>query len=1162
MASFNEALSASLAYFAGNDIAAQKFISKYALHDGDDVLELTPDDMHRRLAREFARIEAKYANPMSEDEIYELLRDFRDVVAQGSPMSGIGNTKQFQSLSNCFVIKTPHDSYGGILQSDQEQVQIMKRRGGVGFDISSIRPKGLLTANAARTTDGIAVFMERFSNSCREVAQGGRRGALMLSISCHHPQIRDFIHIKEDLKKVTGANISIRLSDEFMHAVKDDRQVQLRFPVEKDVPHLMESMESARDLWDEMISAAHNSAEPGLLFWDTITSRSPADIYAAEGFESVSTNPCLTGDVNVAVADGRGNVPIKQLAEEGRDVPVYSCDEKGRIVVKTMRNPRLTGQKLPVFRVTIEGGHSFKATANHKMRMVNGTYKEVKDLTKGDQLHVAFRKKASLVDLTNGGIKNTAEKYYMLENASGKKSEHRLIWEYYNGVVPAGCVIHHKDFDSFNNRIENLVCMNAVEHRELHAARMRGDNNPMRRAQAEWSEEKWKSYSENMSYSTSGLKNGRAFKDVTDDDIRHAALELTKLLGHRFSRREWFEHCSKKNLPIGSKYRVKTFGSITALGTWAAISCGFEDVDVDPRLQRSRLKASSQGYETRITDNILEVLKVCEQCNVEFWQDYTHREIAFCGRGCSNLYLNKKTDVNLRRTETLNKTYSEKANVTKQKILDAYTALRFGLGHDPLQKEVYEECKKNSVAYRLGTKYGFKNWDEIKEAARVHNHRVISVEPAGEEDVYNGTVDDVHEFYISLSNGIYLANLNCGEVPLSPYDSCRLMIVNLFSFVEDPFTPSAKFSRERFKGVVVKAQRLMDDLVDLEIECVEKVIGKVQSDPEPDYIKRIELELWQKILQFARKGRRTGLGITGLGDMLAGLGIRYGSPESISFVEDVYKELTLSSYRSSAIMAKERGAFPIHDYERERAHPFMRQLFDADPELEEMVKLYGRRNIACNTTAPAGTVSLLTQTTSGIEPAFLLSYTRRSKVTENDKNAIVSFIDDMGDKWQEFEVFHHGFKRWMDVTGKGPDDVAESPYWKATSADLDWEAKIKVQAAAQKWIDHAVSNCLAGDTLIETSEGLKYLDELCDIVKPGEFVKIDGLIVKNHMMEMVEASHAYNNGIKPTMVVSLSNGLKLQATPNERVLVDFDGNHEWVFVEQLRPGMNIVTSNT
>lgn len=582
---YDEVRSASVDYFKGDELAAEVFAGKYALRDtSDNLLELTPADMHKRLAREFARIEAKYPNPLSEDEIYGLLSSWK-VVPQGSPMSAIGNQHQIQSLSNCFVIDSPQDSYGGILRADQEQAQIMKRRGGVGFDVSTIRPKGLHTTNAARTTDGIGVFMERFSNTCREVAQNGRRGALMLTISVHHPEIRTFINIKRDLKKVTGANISIRLSDEFMNAVKDDKQVQLRFPVEADAEHAIEEMIDAKQLWHEIIEAAWSSAEPGLLFWDTITNRGPADVYPA--YKSFSTNPC-------------------------------------------------------------------------------------------------------------------------------------------------------------------------------------------------------------------------------------------------------------------------------------------------------------------------------------------------------------------------------------------------------------------------------------------------------------------------------------GEITLSPYDSCRLLLVNLSAFVSDAFSPSAQFDYADFADTVVKAQRLMDDLVDLELEAIDKIIGKIEADPEPEDVKAIELKLWQKIKAAAVGGRRTGLGITALGDALAGINIVYGSDESVTTTGEIYKSLALNAYRSSVKMAAERGAFPVFDRKVEEGHPFIEQVMALDPKLKKSYKQHGRRNIALTTTAPAGSVSILTQTTSGCEPVFLLSYKRRRKITANDVNARVDFVDEMGDKWQEYTVYHHWFKRWMDVTGKT--DVSESPYARATSNDIDWVKKIDVQAAAQKWICHSISN--------------------------------------------------------------------------------------------------------
>jgi ribonucleoside-diphosphate reductase alpha chain len=599
MVSFDSAFKESLSYFNNDALAANVFVSKYALVDRDGNLhESTPDDMHRRLAREFARIEKKYPNSLTQNEIYLLFKDFQYVVPQGSPMSGIGNQYQIQSISNCFVIDAPHDSYGGILKADQELVQIAKRRGGVGFDISTIRPAGRSTGNCARTTDGIEVFMDRFSNSCREVAQNGRRGALMLTISVHHPQILDFIRIKKNLNRITGANISVRLSDEFLNAVQNEAEYELRWPVNSENPEVSYCTDAVK-IWNEIISAAHACAEPGLLFWDTAKNMSPADIYADEGFASESTNPC-------------------------------------------------------------------------------------------------------------------------------------------------------------------------------------------------------------------------------------------------------------------------------------------------------------------------------------------------------------------------------------------------------------------------------------------------------------------------------------GEIILSPYDSCRLMVINLYSFVTGLFTPEASFNWELFADVVQKAQRLMDDMVDLEVEQVDKILAKIEADPEPDDVKAIEKNLWTKIRRQALKGRRTGLGVTGIGDTLAGLGIKYGSDASTELVEEIYKALAVNAYRSSCIMAKERGAFPIHDHNKEIDHEFLNRIWEEDPEIYGMNKEYGRRNIALTTTAPAGSVSTLTQTTSGIEPVYMLKYTRRKKLTQNDVNAHVDFIDDSGDQWQEYDVYHHGFEQWMNITGLS--DVEQSPYHLATATDINWAQKVKLQAAAQKWICHAISNTtnIPADTDINT----------------------------------------------------------------------------------------------
>lgn len=594
---YEEAFPQALEYFEGDEMAANVFLTKYALQgDEGDYLEPTPEAMHRRLAKEFARIEAKYPNPMSEEEIFGLMDRFKYIVPQGSPMAGIGNPYQAMSLSNCFVVAGPEDSYSGIMYTDQQQAQLMKRRGGVGFDISKLRPKGMNTNNAAKTTDGIGIFMDRFSNTTREVAQGGRRGALMLTISVHHPEIETFISIKNDPNRVTGANISIRLSDDFMNAVKNNDKYQLQWPVDSDNPVIVEQADAV-EIWDKIIKSAHASAEPGLLFWDTVKRRSATDDY--EQFQTVSTNPC-------------------------------------------------------------------------------------------------------------------------------------------------------------------------------------------------------------------------------------------------------------------------------------------------------------------------------------------------------------------------------------------------------------------------------------------------------------------------------------GEITLSEYDSCRLLLVNTLSFVENPFTDAAGFDFRKFGEVASKAQRLMDDMVDLELEQIDKTLAKIDADPEPEHIKRVERELWEKIRWSCENGRRTGLGVTAIGDTVAALNMRYGSDQSIDMIENIYRELTGWAYHASIRMAEERGAFPVFDHDKEKDNEFINQMLSESSMMRDDYNEFGRRNIACTTTAPAGSVSILTRTTSGIEPVFMPAYTRRKKINPNDKNPKVDFVDNLGDKWTEFTVYHPGVQKWMEITGET--DVKKSPYHRATANDIDWNAKVRAQAAAQKWIDHAISNTtnVPEDTSVET----------------------------------------------------------------------------------------------
>ncbi len=600
--SYEEVLEASKAYFDGDELAANVWINKYALKDSyGNIYDRSPDDMHKRLAREIARIEKKYPNPYSEEEIYEGLKNFKYIVPQGGPMSGIGNNFQVVSLSNCFVIGHDHlaDSYGGVMKLDEEQVQLMKRRGGVGHDLSYIRPKGSPVMNSALSSTGVVPFMERYSNSTREVAQDGRRGALMLSISVKHPDSEHFIDAKMDGTKVTGANVSVRISDDFMEAVKANKSFLQKYPLDSKKPMFTKEIE-AKKLWDKIIHNAWASAEPGILFWDTVTRESIPDCYADLGFRTVSTNPC-------------------------------------------------------------------------------------------------------------------------------------------------------------------------------------------------------------------------------------------------------------------------------------------------------------------------------------------------------------------------------------------------------------------------------------------------------------------------------------GEIPLCPYDSCRLLAINLFSFVKKPFTQEASFDFDLFKKYAAMAQRVMDDVVDLELEKIDMILEKIDKDPEDEEIKRTERRLWEKIREKCANGRRTGVGITGEGDMLGGLGLRYGSDEATEFSVNVHKTLALTAYRTSVEMARDRGSFPLFDAKREEENPFINRIKEADPQLyKDMVK-YGRRNIAMLTIAPTGTVSLMTQTTSGIEPVFMVSYKRRRKVNPNDKTAKVDFIDEVGDSWEEYNIFHHHFRTWLSTQGydlaqvaKMPQEelyelIKKSPYHQTTSNDVDWVAKVKMQGAVQKWVDHSIS---------------------------------------------------------------------------------------------------------
>lgn len=1057
-----EAIQKSKEYFEGDELAAEVFVTKYALrNDKLELLECSPDMMHRRLAKEFARIEQKYPNPLSEEEIFNLLDHYRYIVAQGSPMFGIGNPYQRTSISNCFALDVA-DSYGGICRADERIAQISKRRGGCGLDISSLRPKGLPTKNSALTTDGIVVFMQRFSNTSREVAQAGRRGALLLSISVHHPEVLNFIRSKMDLNKVTGANISVKITDEFMDALKKDKTYEQRWPVEGSKPVISQEVK-AKEVWDEIIRCAHRSGEPGILFIDTIQKNSPADSYSDLGYKSITTNPCLTGETLVYVADGRGNVPIKQLANEGRDVPVFCYDNKGKVIIRTMRNPRITGYKKRIYKVTLDNNCVIRCTENHKFRMKDGSYKTVSDLIKGDSLSIITRFEASIKDFLHDSRTRSGDYYWINNGFSSNVAEHRIIASHFlNKNKTIEGVIHHIDYNTKNNNYKNLRIMSCKEHNKLHSRRMMGDNNPMRRAKTEWNQKKWNKYHQNMSIAVSGDKNGR-YLGITNEDLLQKAVNFSKLLGRRFSKKEWQSYARKNNLPIEfSKWRGDYFGGILGMSKLAATICGFDYIHEDPRTVRIFLKMKEQGYECKIENGMVLVKKCCEECKKDFWINYSNREIGFCNLLCAHKS-NKMTG--MLKKESL-----------KDNQCSMFTLLKNKLNRMPLRKEWKQICRENNISSHFGD-YGFKSYSELCDSSEYFNHRVVSIELDSIEDVYNGTVDEFHNFFVGgfqslTKNGkqkwIYINNKNCGELPLGGnLGSCILLLQNLLSYVENPFTDKAKFNEELFKKNTFIAQKLIDDMVDIELECIDRIIEKIKSDPEDDKTKANELDLWMSVRKTCNDSRRTGLGITALGDCIAALNIKYGSKESIKIVETIYSILRNEAYRSSIQMANDRGAFPIWDAKKEKDNEFLNRL----PEdiLKDMRK-YGRRNIACLTTSPAGSVSTQTQTSSGFEPVFMIEYVRKRKLTENDKDK-PDYIDNSGDKWKEYKIEHNGLKLFKKITGK---EYKDSPYFGSLASEIDYEARVKMQAVATQYTCHAISSTinLPNDIDIKTVDSI------------------------------------------------------------------------------------------
>lgn len=846
MYTYDEALAASTEYFNGNDLSAKVFVDKYALRDNDNnILEKTPTETHRRLAKELARVESKYPNPMSEDEIFGLLDKFQYIIPQGSPTTAIGNPYGIMSIGNCFVLPQPHDSIGGILYTDQCMAQLYKRRCGVGVDISTIRPRGLSTQNAARTTDGISSFMERFSNTCRGIAINGRRGALLISISVHHPEVETFIKIKQNLASVTGANISVKFTKEFMDALKNDSTYEQKWPVDSPNPTVKKTVK-AKDIWNLFIKCATKTSDPGAFFWPNVELNSIAGCYGPKDsrFYDITSNPCLSENGFVLTKQGLKKVKNIEHGDE-----IWSVE--GWTTVLSIENK---GKK-DVYKYKTTAGY-FVGTEDHNVYCDGKRIKIVE--SRG-------------IDMLLGNY---------------RPRKHLISEAIIEGEVT--CV--------------SPRCTDKIE-----------------------------------SYFTS------------DVDTIYSFL------------RGLFAGCGE----------IQRDNAMVRIGS-------LQDVEA------IQLLLSSVGI-------------------ASYYREYIFPY----------------------------KTYS--LHIDKAKFIESIGFKNQSVGMNELESRISQTVDINTIEYM------------------------------GQEDVYTITVDNnTHSHWY---NGLNVSN--CGEIIMGS-DSCRLTAINACGYVKNAFTPNASFDYELFAEHAAKAQKIMDDIVDIELECIDRIIAKVDSDPEPPYVKKIERDLWLYYREICELGRRTGLGLLAVADAIAMLNIRYGSPESIDFVEKLYKTLCINAYKSSCEMARDRGSFPLFEKELEKDCPYLQKILESSASVKYLYEKYGRRNIALLTTAPTGTIAILAKigpyfyTSSGIEPALYFEAIRKKKGNPGDQNFRTDSIDEVGDHWMHFEVRHPGHQLWKDITGET--DITKSPYYGLTldsmQDNIPWQAHVQIQASAQKWICHSISKTL------------------------------------------------------------------------------------------------------
>lgn len=1064
----------------------------------------TIDETQKRVAKDLARIELKENREYWENQFQWALESFK-FVPGGRITSNAGTGLKGTSYINCFVSGfdgTHQDSMEGIMSELRRQAMILKSEGGYGFCADVMRPRGGFVDGIGNETPGAVRMLDMWDTQSAVITAGSgqktkkekakikiRKGAQMVTMSVWHPDIEEFITAKQTKGRLTKFNMSVLITDEFMDALENNLPWNLMFPdfdsnkevydqewdgnikswVEKGYPvKIYKTFENANALWDLIMQSTYNRNEPGVLFIDTINRLN--NLYYSEHISA--TNPCIVGDTPVYVADGRGFVTIKELAETGEDVPVFCLNEKGKITIRMMRRPRITGYNQPIFKVTLDDGSVFRVTNNHKFRLKNNTYIETNKLKIGDSLHVSIREQGTFQEAFPGLTKNFQDYYWLKDNGlSNCRSEHKIMVEYHqNRKIKKGEIVHHINYNSLDNTPSNLQVMSFSDHIELHSKNMIGDKNPMRRAQTEWSEEKWEQYSKNMSKAVSGEKNGR-FSGISEEQWRFLALELTSKLERRFSATEWDKFCEENKIKYTfTKWRKSKLGSIKGLAIWAALELGYDKyLNEDPRMVKNLKKWSEQGYNCKIADGGLLYIKNCEICGNEF--ETLLREHSICGTNCNNMWIakrNSNTEFIKRCTEGQRKEKEIYKLKTKEEQLKIYSSLKFSFNREPQRIEWENECKKQKIAYRLGKVSPFKTFSEIKEHAKEYNHKVLSVELDGYENVYNGTVDEFHNFFLSCNkttkeNGknkwFLINNLQCGEQLLPKGGVCLLGSLNLTQFID---FKNNNWDYKKLAEIIPIAVRFMDNVND---------ITYVPLPIQKDNLKN---------------KRRIGLGVMGYGSALMMMKVRYGSEKALELTKSLEEFIMNEAYTASSLIAKEKGRFPLFDKEKYLNGNFVKNLSSTTLEL---IEKYGLRNSHLLSIQPTGNSSIFANVVSGgLEPVFLPIYTRTSMmpyapeglylpknidwinkkyesetewewIKEGDDNLLKTTFGDHTWKFDRDRgllretVVKDYAVRYLEEKG-GWDPTAD---WAATTTTLTIEEHISTMGVFAKYIDSAIS---------------------------------------------------------------------------------------------------------